>query len=160
MVRHVRPLLASAGLSLATVLAVLALLEAGFRLAGVGVGTVQINRETVRRSANPRLLFELRPGGVARAEVEYRVNALGLRGPETAVDKPPGVRRVAVLGDSIAFGYWVAERDGFARQLEGLLRERGERVEVLDFGGAGLQPRPGDRAPALAGARASPPTWS
>jgi lysophospholipase L1-like esterase len=112
----------------------LALLEAAFRLAGVGVGTVQINRETVRRSANPRLLFELRPGGLARAEVEYRVNALGLRGPETGLDKPPGVRRAAVRGDSIAFGYWVAERDGFPRQLEGLLRERGERVEVLDFG--------------------------
>jgi hypothetical protein len=111
-------------------------LELIFRLAGVSVGTVQINRETVRRSTNPRLLFELRPGGVAHAEVEYRVNSQGLRGPETTVDKPGGVRRLAVLGDSVAFGYWVAERDGFPRQLEGLLQGRtgGERVEVLDFG--------------------------
>jgi lysophospholipase L1-like esterase len=122
-----------AGSLLLTVL----LVEAGFRLAGVSVGTVQINRETVRRSDNPRLRFDLRPGGVARAEVEYRVNAEGLRGPETTVDKPAGVSRVAVLGDSIAFGYWVAEKDGFPRQLEAMLHEAGrrsERVEVLNFG--------------------------
>jgi lysophospholipase L1-like esterase len=119
----------------ASVALLLVALELGFRLAGVSVGTVQINRETVRRSRNSRLLFELRPGSVARAEVEYRVNADGLRGPETTLEKPAGVRRVAVLGDSIAFGYWVAERDTFPRQLEALLaRAPGERVEVLDFG--------------------------
>ena len=129
-------LLASAVLSVASVAVMLAILEIGFRLAGVSVGTVQINRETVRRSQNPRLVFELRPGAIARAEVEYRVNADGLRGPETTVEKPHGVQRIVVLGDSIAFGYWVAERDGFPRQLEGLLAGHtpGARVEVLDFG--------------------------
>jgi lysophospholipase L1-like esterase len=134
--RRIVSLAASVGLSLVSLVLVLATLELAFRLAGVSVGTVQINRETVRRSDNPRLLFELRPGGEAHAEVEYRVNALGLRGPETTVEKPSGVRRIAVLGDSIAFGYWVAERDGFPRQLEALLNPRGqgERVEVLDFG--------------------------
>jgi lysophospholipase L1-like esterase len=112
-------------------------LELVFRLVGVSVGTVQINRATVRRSDNPRLRFELRPGSEVRAEVEYRVNAEGLRGRETTVEKPAGVRRVAVLGDSIAFGYWVSEEDGFPRQLEAMLNElgpAGERVEVLDFG--------------------------
>jgi lysophospholipase L1-like esterase len=111
-------------------------LELAFRLAGVPVGTVQINRATVRRSSNPRLLFELRPAGEVRAEVDYRVNELGLRGPETTVEKPAGVRRIAVLGDSIAFGYWVADEQGFARQLEQLLagRSGAERVEVLNFG--------------------------
>jgi lysophospholipase L1-like esterase len=126
--------LALAGASLAvTALA----LEAVFRLSGVSVGTVQINRATVRRSENPRLRFELRPGSAVRAEVEYRVNREGLRGPETTVEKPAGVRRVAVLGDSIAFGYWVAERDGFPRQLEAMLNESAGppgRVEVLNFG--------------------------
>lgn len=124
-------------LAAASVALVLAGLEAAFRLAHVPVGTVQISRATVRRSDNPRLRFELRPGGVARAEVEYRVNALGLRGPETTLEKPEGVRRVAVLGDSIAFGYWVRDEQGFARQLEGLLQAvgaRGGRVEVLNFG--------------------------
>jgi lysophospholipase L1-like esterase len=102
----------------------------------VSVGTVQINRQTIRRTEDPRLLFELRPGAVAHAEVDYRVNALGLRGPATTLEKAQGVRRIAVLGDSIAFGYWVAEQDAFPRQLEALLQGRagGARVEVLDFG--------------------------
>jgi lysophospholipase L1-like esterase len=42
-----------------------------------------------------------------------------------------------VLGDSIAFGYWVTEKDGFPRQLEAMLNEaagKAGRVEVLDFG--------------------------
>jgi lysophospholipase L1-like esterase len=126
--------LALAGASLGVTLI---LVETVFRVAHVPVGTVQINRATVRRSDNPRLRFELRPGGVARAEVEYRVNQLGLRGPETTIEKPPGVRRVAVLGDSIAFGYWVSDEQGLARQLETLLNGPGGgagRVEVLNFG--------------------------
>jgi lysophospholipase L1-like esterase len=127
--------------ALALVLASLAVsvlaLEAGLRVAGVSVGTVQINRATVRRSDDPRLGFELRPGSSVKAEVEYRVNAEGLRGPETTLEKPAGVRRVAVLGDSIAFGYWVAEADGFPRRLEAMLNEAagtGGRIEVLNFG--------------------------
>jgi len=127
----------SIALAAASVALTLLALEIAFRLARVPVGTVQINRSTVRRSDNPRLRFELRPGGVARAEVEYRVNELGLRGPETTLEKPAGVRRVAVLGDSIAFGYWVSDAQGFARQLEALLNDgasAGGRVEVLNFG--------------------------
>lgn len=128
--------LATLALVLASVLVTLAVVEAGFRVARVPVGTVQINRATVRRAANPRLRYELRPGAVAAAEVEYRVNGEGLRGPEVAVDKPAGRRRVAVLGDSIAFGYWVAEEDAFPRQLERLLGDGSprSRVEVLNFG--------------------------
>jgi lysophospholipase L1-like esterase len=39
---------------------------------------------------------------------------------------------VAVVGDSIAFGYWVEERDAFPRQLEDLLGGP-SRVQVLNF---------------------------
>jgi lysophospholipase L1-like esterase len=133
----VRRLAGSLALSAASLLLTAFGLEAAFRVAGVHVGTVQINRATVRRSDDPRLGFELRPGSVARAEVEYRVNAEGLRGPDVTASKPEGVRRVAVLGDSIAFGYWVAEGDTFPRQLEAMLnaaRGTGPRIEVLNFG--------------------------
>jgi len=124
----------SIALAAASVLVVLLVLEAAFRLGGVSVGTVQINRETVRRSRDPRLRFELRPGSSVEAEVGYRINALGLRGAATTVEKPAGVKRVAVLGDSIAFGYWVDEKDAFPRQLEAMLKGGEERIEVLDFG--------------------------
>jgi lysophospholipase L1-like esterase len=107
--------------------------EVAFRLLEVPVGTVQINRATVRRNANPRLLFELRPGSSIQAEVRYSINRLGMRGPEASEDKPSGVVRVAVIGDSIAFGYWVEENDAFPRQLETMLGGP-RRVEVLNFG--------------------------
>jgi lysophospholipase L1-like esterase len=109
------------------------LLELAFRLLGVPVGTVQIGRATIRRSVNPGLLFELRPGASVRAEVLYEVNGSGMRGPAVSVEKPVGVTRLAVVGDSIAFGYWVEERDSFPRQLEGLLGGP-RRVQVLNFG--------------------------
>ena len=108
-------------------------LEVAFRLLEVHVGTVQINRATIERTANPRLLFELRPGSSIQAEVRYSINSLGMRGPEVSEAKEAGVTRVAVIGDSIAFGYWVEERDAFPRQLETMLG--GPRhVEVLNLG--------------------------
>lgn len=133
---RLRTLLPSLGLALTSIVMTAAVLETAFRLAGVHVGTVQINRATVRRSANPRLRFDLRPGAVVRAEVEYRVNAQGMRDDPVEAEKPAGRRRVAVLGDSITFGYWVAESDAFPRQLERLLESApgGRDVEVLNFG--------------------------
>lgn len=120
----------SLALSAATVIVFLLCAEAVTRLAGVSVGTVQINRGIVRLSANPRLGFELRPKSSVAAEVTYRVNGLGFRGPAPG-PKPPGVTRVAVFGDSIVFGYWVAEKDAFPAQLGELL---GPRVETLNLG--------------------------
>ncbi len=107
--------------------------EVAFRILHVPIGTLQINRATIVRSANSRLLFELRPGASVQAEVRYEVNGLGLRGPEVAEAKPPGVMRIAVVGDSIAFGYWIEEKDAFPRVLEGLLGGPGQ-VQVLNFG--------------------------
>jgi lysophospholipase L1-like esterase len=131
-----RTTLKSLALAASSLVLTLLALELAFRLVGVSVGTVQINRATVRRVADPRLRFDLRPGSVVRSEVEYRINREGLRGPETTVEKPVGTARIAVLGDSIGFGYWVAEKDAFPRQLEAMLadvRGAGPRVEVLNF---------------------------
>ncbi len=80
--------------------------------------------------------YALRPGArVVHEEEEFsvpvRVNALGQRGPERTAAKPPGVRRILVLGDSFAFGFGVREEDAFFSVLERLLSERGERVEVM-----------------------------
>jgi lysophospholipase L1-like esterase len=132
-----RALAGSLALAAVAAIGTVVVVEAAFRLLHVSVGTVQINRATVRRNSDALLPFELRPGARVQAEVEYRINALGMRGPETTVAKPAGIRRIAVLGDSIAFGYWVAEKDAFPRQLELLLavvRGPGPAVEVLNFG--------------------------
>jgi lysophospholipase L1-like esterase len=126
----VRRLLAPLALASLSVLAFLAAAEAVARVWGVSVGTVQINRGVVRLSPNPGLGFELRPNSFVASEVEYRINSEGYRGPSTGARRE-GVARVAVFGDSIVFGYWVAEVDAFPAQLGGLL---GPRVEALNLG--------------------------
>jgi hypothetical protein len=92
---------------------------------------------------DPMLGFELEPG----AEGEYRgvslladnphirtpvkINSLGLRGPERSIDKPPGVRRVLVLGDSFVLALEVPYEQTLTAQLEA--RASG-RVEAFAFG--------------------------
>lgn len=61
----------------------------------------------------------------------YRTNRLGLRGPEVRRPKPAGVFRVAVVGDSCAFGLGLDLPDTFGARLEALRGPRGERVEVV-----------------------------
>lgn len=117
-------------LSVGSILFVLLAAEAVARLASVSVGTVQINRGVVRASADPKLGFELRPDSFVASEVDYRINRDGFRGPAPE-RKRPGGRRLAVFGDSIVFGYWVAEGDAFPAQLGALL---GPRVEALNLG--------------------------
>lgn len=70
-------------------------------------------------------------GGPDRGEV--RINRLGLRGPEPGLGRPPGVRRVVVLGDSFAFGLGVDEPHTFGAQLANLL-SRTAPTEVLNLG--------------------------
>jgi lysophospholipase L1-like esterase len=88
-------------------------------------------------------LYGLRPGVEGRlsdtGEVLYRINADGFRGPRHARPKPDGVFRLVVIGDSIAFGYAVAEDETFPRLLEARLRELAPqaRVEVVNLGVGG-----------------------
>ncbi len=128
--RFLRPLLPSLLLSVASLLLVLGLCEAVTRVLKLSVGTVQINRAVVRISPNPRLGFELRPNSFVSAEVDYRINGDGFRGP-VLESRRPGTERIAVFGDSIVFGYWVAEKDAFPAQLGEIL---GPRAEVLNLG--------------------------
>lgn len=58
-------------------------------------------------------------------------NSRGLRGArEYAVDKPPGVVRIVVLGDSFTFGEDVGDDEAWPRRLEQLL----PGTEVLNLG--------------------------
>jgi lysophospholipase L1-like esterase len=130
-----RRILAPAGLVVGSVLATLLLLEVAVRIVGVSLGTGQISRHMITRSSNPQLLYALRPNVSVRAKVDYRTNSHGMRNRELPQSKPPGTIRIAVIGDSIAFGWWVEEANLFPSRLEGMLNAAGPpRVEVLNFG--------------------------
>ena len=63
---------------------------------------------------HPLLGWEKVPSHERRArrhevDVVFRYNSLGLRGPERTHRKPAGVRRVLVLGDSFAEGFFASE---------------------------------------------------
>lgn len=88
----------------------------------------------IRLARNPRIVYELLPDLEFRfMGVPCRTNGHGFRSPPVPVEKPPGVFRTVVLGDSVAFGHGVEEQDAFPRQLEELLRgTQGRQVEVIN----------------------------
>lgn len=68
----------------------------------------------------------------------YRTNGLGFRDRDHERVKPPGVHRIAVLGDSVAEGLGVEEDQRFSARLEALLNAPGARPhEVMNFAIAG-----------------------
>ena len=70
--------------------------------------------------------------------VSIEVNANGQRGPLRQFDKPHGIRRVLLLGDSFATGYYVEEPQSVRAVLEKRLSPCGpDRVEVLTAGTGG-----------------------
>ncbi|MGE5192368.1 MAG: SGNH/GDSL hydrolase family protein, partial [Deltaproteobacteria bacterium] len=115
------------------------------KLADVLVGVVANSRE--------RHLLRLVPESSLRHrsnEFDYvfRVNRLGLRGPDVPFSKPAGTFRIVVLGDSFVAGYGVAEEHlltGYLQEeLAGRTRERpgaGESapraIEVVNVGRVG-----------------------
>ena len=77
-------------------------------------------------------------GVFSRAEFSYElnINSLGLRGPGITLEKPAGIRRVAVLGDSFVWGIGAADDELFTT----LLAESLPGTQVLNFGVAGYSP--------------------
>lgn len=59
-------------------------------------------------------------------------NIDGLRDATRPVETRPGLWRIAVLGDSVAFGHGVEAHEAFPQLLEKKLRERGGDVDVLN----------------------------
>ncbi|HKQ60820.1 MAG TPA: SGNH/GDSL hydrolase family protein [Candidatus Polarisedimenticolaceae bacterium] len=72
-------------------------------------------------------------------EVRLRFDRDGFRGPDRPYERPAGVRRLALIGDSIVAAIGCQEEDTAAAVLERLLRASQPEVrwEVLNFGVSG-----------------------
>jgi lysophospholipase L1-like esterase len=87
-------------------------------------------------SSNPILKYEPKPNSSG-------INSAGLRDRDFPRHKPPGVKRIVVLGDSIGFGFCndssaLPIEQTFAKRLEMLLNEsEHQKVEVINFSVSG-----------------------
>lgn len=95
-----------------------------------GAGTYQFG-ESIEH--NPTLGWVNKPGysGTAKppdsifSQVEYAQNSKGLRDEEHAYEKPDGVYRILMLGDSFTYGLGVRHSETCADRLETALKEQG-----------------------------------
>ena len=94
-------------------------------------------------SPSPSRIWDLTPGfnghrtdWGSRSWVTITINAQGRRDNEVPFPKPAGTYRIALLGDSVAFGARVEAKNDFATQLEWTLNARTPslRYKVLNFG--------------------------
>ncbi|MGB0715694.1 MAG: SGNH/GDSL hydrolase family protein [Phycisphaerae bacterium] len=70
---------------------------------------------------HPTRLWTHRANAVSsRHEQIYRTNSMGHRGPELMANTPANHKRIVVLGDSIAFGLYLAESETYTSQLTDL----------------------------------------
>lgn len=96
-------------------------------------------RSIVKPHPADSILYELRDNlDVRFQKVRVRTNSHGMRNTEIALSKPPGVYRIALLGDSFAFGWGVEQEKIFARVMQDELNRSIDlperKVEVLNFG--------------------------
>jgi lysophospholipase L1-like esterase len=130
------------GLAAASVLVALLLTEAAVRL----VEPREVLREHFQ-TPDPVLHHRFVPGArgfhkTAEFTASYAINSLGLRDREVSRAKPPGTRRILLLGDSFTEGNGVEAAETFAARLQALVDAAGTggRWEVINAGVGSYSP--------------------
>ena len=95
-------------------------------------------KEILLPHPNTHLIFDLKPNmNVTFQRSHVQTNECGFRGPNRKKVREPNTFRIALLGDSFAFGWGVEYEESFGYVLEESLNEKTKgnlRVEVLNFG--------------------------
>jgi hypothetical protein len=71
-------------------------------------------------------------------EFHVATNSFGLRSPDTTIEKPNDVKRIAVLGDSIGFGMLMEESESYPAILREKLKNHSSNYEVINFSAPGF----------------------
>ncbi len=88
-------------------------------------------------SDDPQRIFEMRPSYSVPFEGSLiQTNSAGFRDAEFALEKPQGTFRIAIVGDSVTFGWGLVVEESFPNQLERLLAPEGT-FEVMNMGVGG-----------------------
>jgi hypothetical protein len=122
--------------ALIVVVLLFALSEGILRTQGFGTPVLYVADPDIGYYPEPGVHLQRYGGLVA-------TNSFGMRSPEVDRDKPPGVFRILMLGDSTLYGgSYVDQEDLYASQLRERLNHRGEvgKVEVLAMGTNGWGP--------------------
>lgn len=110
------------------------LIEGALRLAGYEpLKAMAAGKDLVlRRSSDEAIAYELIPGSEGRAfKTDVKANSSGFRSPEPS--QIEDVRRVVVLGDSIAFGSELPGETAFPNLLRRSLGRRDARFDVQNL---------------------------
>ncbi len=68
-------------------------------------------------------------------DINATINSMGYRGPEFPVEKPPGKKRILLLGDSFTFGHGADDTHTFAYLTQQYLEKSGRSdVEIINAG--------------------------
>jgi lysophospholipase L1-like esterase len=101
----------------------------------ITAGNVTLGR-LIRKSAHSGRVYEFMPDIEATYLGEdFETNSFGMRDREIPMEKPPGVRRVVGIGDSVMFGWGVSQDDSYLRVVEKTLQADSQEVhfETLNF---------------------------
>jgi len=110
-------------------------LEVGLRVLGHG-GQPQAAMSNVYKIDDPVLDWRYVPRSEYReGDVGYHFNSAGFRDAERSVKKPPGIKRLVVLGDSVTVGLGVRWETAFSSYVQGRL---GREFEVVTIAQGGL----------------------
>ncbi len=125
----IRPWLINAGLLILTIVIVLLLGEFFLRVTGIQK-VVPLNPPIYRADPDPEISYSLIPSHAASAYGSWVVtNSLGFRSPEL----PKGASPLVLLGDSLVFGFGVAQDQMIGSDLQRML----PGVPVLSAGASG-----------------------
>ena len=132
---HRSPILRSAALAIVSSIVALGLAEGLTRILRLApaVGRIVVDDadSPLQPSLSPLQGYELKSSFRSPVHPDFRTNSHGLRGPERAIPKPPGVFRIALVGDSVVEGVGLErEQDTIAVQLE--RRLAGRSIEVIN----------------------------